>query len=56
MSKIIQLIRFLGNMVANLHKKALLNFVVPLNKNVLPKLPTKVAFSLIDKFESKIIW
>ena len=53
-SKIIQsggfLDRTLGNMMG---KKTLIDLAVPLAKDILPKLATKVASSAIDKFERK---
>ena len=37
--------------MSNLSKTALLDFVVPLAKDVLPKLATKATSSVLDKFE-----
>ena len=44
----------LGNMMDNLHKKALIDLAVPLVKDVLHKLATKVTSFRFDKFERKI--
>ena len=41
-------------MTSNLSEKALIDLAVSLAKDVLPKLATKVALSLVDKFERKI--
>ena len=40
-------------MMSNLDKKAQIDLVVPLAKGILPKLVTKAASSVIDKFERK---
>ena len=53
LSKIIQLGGFLGNMMGNLSKKAVTDLVVPLAKDVLPKVATKVTLSILDKLEKK---
>ena len=44
----------LGNMMGNLHKKALIDLAVPLVKDVLHKLATKATSFRFDKFERKI--
>ena len=58
--KIIQSDRFLrkafGNVISNLGKKALLDLVFPLAKDVLPKLASKANSSVLVKFERKISW
>ena len=41
-------------MTSNLSEKALIDLAVSLAKDVLPKLATEVALSVIDKFERKI--
>ena len=55
MSKLIQSSRFLGktldNVMSNLGEKALLDLTVPLAKDLLPKLATKVTSS--TKFKRK---
>ena len=53
-SKIISSGGFLGKTLGNLGKKALLDFVVPLTKDVLLKLANKATSSVLDKFERKI--
>ena len=53
LSKIIQLGGCFGNMIANLDKKALKDLVVLSAKDVLAKLATKAASSVIDKFGRK---
>ena len=40
-------------MIGNLGKKELIDFTVPLAKEILPKLSTKAASSVKDKFEKK---
>ena len=49
--KIIQSGVFIGKTLDNLDKKALLDLAVPLIKDHLPKLATKAAYSVLDKFE-----
>ena len=49
--EIIYLGRFLGKMLGNLGKKALLDLTVCLAKDVLPKLATKATSSILSKFE-----
>ena len=51
LSKIIQSSRFLGKTISNLNKKALLDLVVPLAKDVLRKLPTKATSSVLEKLK-----
>ena len=53
-SKLIKSGGFLGKTLGNLGKKVLLDFAVPLIKDVLPKLATKATSSVLDKFERKI--
>ena len=53
LSKIFQLGGCFGNMIANLDKKALKDLVVLSAKDVLAKLATKAASSVIDKFGRK---
>ena len=52
--KIIQSGRFSGKALGNLCQKALLDFAVPLAKDVLPKLVTKATLSILNKFQRKI--
>ena len=58
--KIIQSDRFLrkafGNVISNLGKKALLDLVFPLAKDVLPKFASKATSSVLVKFDRKISW
>ena len=42
-------------MIGNWDKKVLLDLAVLFNKQVFPKLATKVTFSVLDKFERKIV-
>ena len=51
LSKIIQSSRFLGKTISNLNKKAFLDLVVPLAKDVLRKLPTKATSSVLEKLK-----
>ena len=53
-SKIISSGGFLGKTLGNLGKKALLDFAVPLTKDVLLKLANKATSFVLDKFERKI--
>ena len=52
--KIISSGGFLGKTLGNLGKKALLDFAVPLTKDVLLKLANKATSFVLDKFERKI--
>ena len=54
LAKIIQLGRFLANLIGNLIKKALTDLTVPFANDVLPKLATEATSSFIEKFERKI--
>ena len=54
LSLIIQSDRFLSNMIGIFGKEILTKFAVPLAKDVLHKLATKAALSVIDKFERKL--
>ena len=51
---VIQSVGFLGKTLGNLGKKVLLDLAVPLAKDVLPKLATKVTLCALDKFERKV--
>ena len=53
-SKIIQSGRNLGRTLGNLGKKELLDFAVPLAKDVLFKAVTKATLSALDKLERKV--
>ena len=55
LTKIFQSSGFLCNMIGYLGKKALMNPAVPLTKDVLPKLATKVTWSILDQFERKLV-
>ena len=45
---------FLRNMLANLRKKVVADLAIPLARDNLPKLISKLASSLVNKFERKI--
>ena len=59
LSKIIQSGGFLGNKVGNvigsLDKKAVIDLAVPLGKDVLPKLATKVTLFILINFKEKYV-
>ena len=42
-------------MIGKLGKEVLMNLAIPLAKDVLSKLKTKETFSVLDRFERKII-
>ena len=55
LSRIIQLGGLLGKTLGNVGKK-LLDLVVTLTKDVLPKLATKATSFVLDKFDKKNKW
>lgn len=52
MSKIIESGGILANLISNLGKKSLLEYVDPLPKDILPQLKTKITSSIILKERS----
>ena len=53
-SQITQSGGLLGNVISNLHKKALIEIALAWAKDFLAKLATKATFPVTDKFKSKI--